>query len=747
MFVPDAGVHGWIAVYRYAIRALTAIWGGYNDLLLPMPRADEVESSLLWRLLEVFDADSYHFLAPRLSDLRELDPPHVRADFESNFAEQARVNAENGIDAKVIEAMLWNSAALSIGVPDGFLSMIAERLGALTLEPGVVRLSPLNGEAHGLLTASENLSPLPSLVQVLDKMPNAELALLAAAATGDLDVDVLGRIENSGTRVERHTPDTEQDAWLVGVLNVAGNTLAHRVSNMALGPWVESRRSINQQPILCVGDDPWDFALAWSLRALGTRSVWVPTSVAGSSIASAVYASTVLDASRLSTDPIFVSSVSAPDAASLLIDALTNLAPELKLATEDPARLVPSTPIRLYSTNLRWSGQVLPSKQNITTNLETPLPDGVAADKNEISWVTDVRVSDWRPLRNPRLAHALVEYGPVGIAARCSRDGITYQSLAPIRYPSTPLQTQTVKPTIYLAELLEQVRLIVANHGWVVSPSDKGIYLRESAALFGGIAELVSVLSGQAAKVLELYGLRESARKAAGGYLIDGAIYFPLSKLILAMDDPSSATDEVFALVDAGALTRGLEIKCQRCRQAHVYRIDEIGEMFRCGRCGATQPSSTAALNLTARYPDPGWLYGLNEVLRQFLQNHGDIPLLGAWDHAIARGHLEPEICGELHFASTTGTSFETDIIMRVDGELWIGEASTADNLDKPNEKTRLERLSRLAGAVNARGVLLVTSADHWRTQTREAAEQQFRGTWAELCISEHARRVSASWK
>src|SRR5439155_17897896 len=79
----------------------------------------------------------------------------------------------------------------------------------------------------------------------------------------------------------------------------------------------------------------------------------------------------------------------------------------------------------------------------------------------------------------------------------------------------------------------------------------------------------------------------------------------------------------------AGAVTRGLVLKCRRCRAGSFYTMAESDPTFRCKSCRLEQrPTRSSWLNAV----EPTWHYGLDEVLRRFIEHRGHLPLFAAID-------------------------------------------------------------------------------------------------------------------
>ena len=198
-------------------------------------------------------------------------------------------------------------------------------------------------------------------------------------------------------------------------------------------------------------------------------------------------------------------------------------------------------------------------------------------------------------------------------------------------------------------------------------------------------------------------------------------------------------------LEGVGALIRGLVLKCARCRGARFYRLEELGQTFRCVRCWLEQPLTIKSWMVG---PEPPWRYALAEVIHHLLEHNGDLPLLAANDFMLARAGARQsaaaiQFTGELAIVNAEGTDWELDIVITDGFDLWVGEATTKARLEGTNAKElqRLRRLRAAAEALSARGVLLITS-ERWETTTSERARNVFPDIWPTLEIIEQGRRA-----
>jgi hypothetical protein len=173
-------------------------------------------------------------------------------------------------------------------------------------------------------------------------------------------------------------------------------------------------------------------------------------------------------------------------------------------------------------------------------------------------------------------------------------------------------------------------------------------------------------------------------------------------------------------------LLRGLVLRCKRCRQTDWYLLDDIGQSFRCRRCYLHQRVEGHWTGTR----EPAWFYALAEVVHQFLDHNGEVPVLAA-DRYFADGKRVIDHGVELEFfppeydqpPKHRKKSIEVDIAVSNGHELWLGEA--ARNF-KPS-KQRMTDLRRLATVAGAHGLLLATAADSFPAAVCVTAKDVFR--------------------
>jgi hypothetical protein len=369
-----------------------------------------------------------------------------------------------------------------------------------------------------------------------------------------------------------------------------------------------------------------------------------------------------------------------------------------------------------------------------TLELRTPIPKSVGTEvPTGMRWLTEIQGRDWTPVRHRTLATAVLGgmfTNPQLV--RTTRDGIGYFCPGGVLIQAgASLESVVARPTLRPLTVLEQIRTILEPHGWSCEPSDKGIYANESMRLFGGFDELCDALRDTAVRaVIDAY--RDKRPGALGRRLSsDQRRYLTWQHFeqLLAGDSVAVVIDRLLA---KGVLRRGLVLKCGRCRQQAWHPISAVGETFECNRCHLEQ---TADRLSWLGNDEPVWSYRMAEVLYQFHENDGELPVLTVHD-VFGKSNRPLGHAFELDLIAPDDQRYELDIFSTDGYRLWIGEAKKNGRF----ESGRLAFVAGLASLIDAYGVLLTTSQPHWPPASRSQAVSAFPGSWPHLQMIEGVR-------
>lgn len=178
-------------------------------------------------------------------------------------------------------------------------------------------------------------------------------------------------------------------------------------------------------------------------------------------------------------------------------------------------------------------------------------------------------------------------------------------------------------------------------------------------------------------------------------------------------------------LLERGILTRGLVLKCSRCRKTSFHRLDDLGPGFDCPRCSFAQRLDSATWWHTP--PDePTWFYRLDELAYQALRHNVRVPAL-ALAALGADGHQARHLWS-IELMLEGKRQVELDFVALVDGHLIVGEAKSNPSLSPKEAAKEVGKLLRGARLIQADVVVFATTGDAWSNALRDAAGAHFDG-------------------
>jgi hypothetical protein len=177
-------------------------------------------------------------------------------------------------------------------------------------------------------------------------------------------------------------------------------------------------------------------------------------------------------------------------------------------------------------------------------------------------------------------------------------------------------------------------------------------------------------------------------------------------------------------LLLANVLRRGLVLRCDRCDRLDFYRLETVGPTFDCGQCQHRNPLRQQAWRQPVA--EPSWFYDLDPVVRDLLDQNGDVPLLAAAQVRHA-GRASPSTSAfELEILKSGQPWVELDIVVIRDGLLTLGEAKKMGHLKVADKPTRqaATKLAQAAVALSADRFVLATALPAWAQGVADAMQQ-----------------------
>ncbi len=747
VFVPIVEGVAWQRLVEHALATQMRAWGGAFNLVVPTT-PEIADDGLFWRLVDRFDPDVVALHLPTYADVEEFAPERyaeaiARTDHrlrDAGFGDETRA-AEI---ARLREEPFW-----MMELPAAFQSRLVERVALLHLGEDEPNTFHVNGTAAPPypLTDVAVLRELPAAILDIASTLDDVDRLSLTHAVGRLLPSFKTQIEERGVALNEvlveHERITLSHIWpRRGVVSEFGYPRLLSEIGLARRISVADR----DQLIVVVGDDPRDFLLYHGLSRLRSHVYWFPAT----RLDSQVYIRELVEAAQhalrtqIGARDIAVTTASNAEAAGAAVEILHGAGRHHALETTlvDWRALFPKS--YLWALDPRSERRVsLLRHEGETQELPTPPPVSISTDDpSQMRWMVDVEVQGWRPVRHRSLGEQVL-CGPVVTShdVRTSSAGPSYFGLGPLVQAFLGLEGSTARPRLRPRAVAEQVSDVLQPLGWEVSLSDKGAYALQSARLFGGVEDIASALRSKPERTLLDAYLTPTTRNDPGKYLKDTRRrYLSLKEVGVLIGDVDAAATLVARLYDRGVLVRGHALKCEYCRATSFYSLSEE-QRFTCVRCRTDQRATRFSW---LEEPEPEFRYALSEVVFLFLQHNGQLPLLAAHDHFIVGRGREREqfdVAFELDLTPPGGQLREHDIVTTWSSELWIGEATVSDKLEEANadEVERLERLAESVRTVSARGVLLVTTREHFSERTRQNVLNVFADPiWPEIVYCEN---------
>lgn len=269
------------------------------------------------------------------------------------------------------------------------------------------------------------------------------------------------------------------------------------------------------------------------------------------------------------------------------------------------------------------------------------------------------------------------------------------------------------------------------EHDLIARPSDAGRRASLLMRMLGGREPYVELFGGPLRPALR--AMRPNSATSSEAYpegdgvslsASEGALTFAgiCARARLGDEKVRSRLD---AALRGGVVRRGLVLRCGTCEQTQFRTVDQIGQRWRCSRCGALSD-----LDQRARQPrqEPLWFYDLHPVGHKVLQDNGDVPaLLSAYLRA-GRKDLRTAIYDveEVVFLNGDDPQVEVDLVAYTDDTLTVVECKSVGTLSAKE----LRKKCRAAALVRADRLMFATTAESWPAGVRARIESAV-GTFA----------------
>jgi hypothetical protein len=744
VFVPDIEGVPWERLVEHALASQMRVWGGTSNLVVPTGW-EVADDEVFWRVVDRYDPDIVGLHVPVYGDLEDVAPDQYGQALarleerltELGFDEDAQANEKSRFRNQ--PAWMWD-------ISSALRSQLVKRVAPLHLNetgPRDVHLDGTSEPAYPLVDVTA-LREIPGSVLDISTTLDELDQLLLTHAVGRLVPPLKRALE--GREVAISPVVIEHEQVLFGHLwpnqrMVSDYTYPNSLpaTGLAQRLFIEERGQV----VVVVGDDRRDFLLFHGLSRLRPYIYWLPSRrMNNEPFIRELTEATRRAAQGSGANAISVTTASSDEDASAAVELLNDLPgrglPEASRV--EWSSLVPRSSLSVADARSERRVSLL-RHEGETQDLPTPVPASVSSDDPfSLRWMVDVEIQGWKPARHPSLAREVFR-GPLvsSMDSRASLTGPAYFGLSPLTQAFLGLEGSTARPRLRPRPVVEQVSDVLRPLGWEASLSDKGAFALHSARLFGGVEELSVALRVEAKRrLLDAY-LTPTTTNDPGRFLKDTRRrYLSLAEAggVVGEGDISALAADLY---DRGVLVRGHILKCEQCRATSFYSLTEEQE-FSCVRCRTVQRATRFSWLGT---PEPDFRYALAEVLYQFLDNNGHLPLLAAYEQFVvgrSRERQPFDFAFEVDLTSPEGELSEHDIVALWGAELWLGEATVGERLGKTNaeEIERLGRLKEVAEALSVRGLIFATTGE-FSSATKQNVKAAFTDpVWPEIAYVEN---------
>jgi hypothetical protein len=765
----------WIYNARQVIASISRVWGGKGAVIAPLGESGAV-SEVLASVARAYDPDYIAVHVPILADLAHDDPEVIgkaveervrRGEDRDEVWQELRTRhlAFEGLDVLAEQASTYFSP---------FKGLLPEER---SFSAGDIIWLHRNGDSTRHLTTFNDAPDRPTFVLNMSEVDPA-IALMLESRIGSIDG------ANREGREIIELPVLEEDLPAILSLAITGSVrlftwnlqaryMTVRDQTHASEPdltverfladspfehsgqsTIKAQTSYPEPPIVCViGETAEDHALALLCDRYFQRAAWIPTHLIADgaplreAVRVALYSLRTFSAGRL--QPVVITSISesvaVAESFAASLDDMFGIYKEDGTPISDTGGYKYIAPLSLAEEHGHcfladpeafWLRQRPPVSNDaddisILTPLTLPLPRAVEHLGSDLDWCTDV----WMP-GHPLPARTAIPSdrfqqllgGIPESTIRASRTGLTFASPnMGLVLRGAPQETRLAHPLLRFPSADVIFAELAAASNSHIERSTAGRRSGIAVEMWGSFKAVVDDLRGPVRSLLNAFLPPKRSNGDYGiGYEIRGTGYVAIedATAVLGVQE-HEARDTIDRLLTLNVLRRGLLLYCARCRTYDFYRIEQVGQTFECHACGHASP-----LVRSQWYEDdtePHWYYSLDQVVRDLLVNHGDVPLLAAANLSQRSAMLWSP---ELEITDDTG-SVEIDICTILDGRIVIGEAKSNATLRAEKSPEEVAKgLAHAAQLLTADEVVLATSQTRWRNDVVSLVRNAVSKSW-----------------
>jgi hypothetical protein len=765
----------WIYAARRVVASISRVWGGNGTILAPVGESGAMNRCLA-PFMRAYDPDHIGIHVQILADLAHTDPAvinkvvaqrppaqdpdafwrevsetPVRDRDWTRLAEQADAYCSpfKGLDQDAQRFQQREIIWLHRAEPSRrTLATVSEMPGGRTYTLDLSRTDP----AIALMVETRvgsldlggregrNVIELPVQDEDLSDLLQLSIAGMVQPHAWDLQARYVSAVET----FRGSDPDLTVDQFLAASPFACSGQFTSKL-----------RSAIPEPPVVCViGETADDHALALLCDRLFHHAAWVPTHLLSKDMPLATAVKVALHQLRYVTEaperPVLVTSISEPS--SIVESLTTDLNSMFGVYTEDwepltdPQRFEFITPAALAAERgrsmLADSGAFSLSRYvpvaedsgdvSLLAPVSLPLPQAAENLGPDLNWYVDTWMPEHHLPPRTSLSSGLLQRLPAGFPeaiVRASRDGLTFASPNfGFVMAGGPPEARLAQPLLRFPSAGVVFTELAAASGAHAERSPAGRRSAIAVEMWGSFKAVAADLTGPVRGLLDAFIPPPGADgNYEIGYEIRGDGYVALEDvaeiLSVSQHEARNTIDRLLAL---NVLRQGFLLYCARCRSYAFYRIDQVGPTFECHSCGHASPLSHG--QWYAHDAEPHWYYSLDQVIRDLLTHHGDVPLLAAADlsHQAFSALWSPEL-----MVTNDSSCVELDMCLVIDGRIVVGEAKSNRTLSgNKGTQEAARRLVHAAQLLSADEIVLATSQSSWAKDALSAVENAVSESW-----------------
>lgn len=725
----------WIRWSAAALGALSQVWGGCASVTLPVATLGH---PALKTVLDKLQPDHIVAYQPTGATVDALFPGTI----ERVLARQGLDSNSHAHGVEALRSQPW---------PTADDARIDEAIARLRGQYGISRMDRENHVQCASISDEMAQSLLTPLAAVTDQpgwgVPLPQIDSPDALAFA-VQVGVAQAGEEQGEGSPAHTQADWRKATVDGEKAHLRPDLPGSITsllNPATGSCIRITRGRYQQtPVVVLGDQPEDFALAQLSHQVHGSTLWLPWEdlrwhqVSAAQLrlgghfqdtVKVISASMSLEALRTRMDACWdgrgwVMNDPADDHRPYEITAPADLSqPGRSLVVLSSAWDQPK-PVPVEESQ---DGSLTASLR-----MQPEVPAGL--DPVRHRWQVCLTAPHPLPPHRRLFAQALLapEQNAYETFIRAADGGITYWSHRWDFVPSgASLAGSLAGPRLAWPSLSKLLSTAAEPH--LVQPSPAGKRARVTQRLLGSRTELEDMAATDRWELLRhwLPGPEREALPEHSWWELKAGTVLSWAG-ISACPAPAWSVEGRRAQVDTwtsqGALRRGLVLGCASCPIYEFYPLDEIHQHYACRRCGSSNVLEQQRWKLPLE--EPPWYYELHPAVAELLTNDGNYPLLATRhlrSQAPARSALVTE---EFELVDQGEAYVEFDFAVATLDALYVGEAKKGNSL-APNVKTTRRELNKLlegSRQVGATHLVLATAASTWKETMLLTVKEQVHG-------------------